>query len=174
MLYQQAWAFVVAFLAGVVTGLIFDIYRVIRKILGLRKIGTTIGDVLSWGSIAVIIFSLLVIGNWAELRLYIFVALGAGLGIYLQFASVRTRRVVYEILKLVGKLVAGLVFCILTPLRITRRLVSYLLIGSRRLSLLSARILEYLVTFPYLAGYLGYKNIRKSFNAHRANSKYLA
>ena len=163
MLYQQAWSFVVAFLAGVVTGLIFDIYRVIRKILGLRKIGTTIGDVLSWGSIAVIIFSLLVIGNWAELRLYIFVALGAGLVIYLKFASVKTRRVVYQILKLVGKLVAGLVFCILTPLRITRRLVYYLLIGSRRLSLLSARILEYLIIFPYLAGYLGYKNIRKKF-----------
>jgi len=75
---EQFQIFLLMIGIGMVAGLCYDIYRVIRSRLGLRRLWSSVGDILFWFLMTPFVFAMLLYGNWAELRLYVFLGLGVG------------------------------------------------------------------------------------------------
>lgn len=84
---SQILAFVVMVGAGLVVGLMFDVYRVIRVLVRPRAVGGVLMDLAFWVVTTPALFVMLLIGNWGELRLYVFLGVGLGLFVYFQLAS---------------------------------------------------------------------------------------
>lgn len=83
----QIYIFLTSLYGGLIAGLIYDIYRVIRRFFKPKKLVTTIEDFIFWVSIALIFFYILNKSNWTELRGYIFLGFFTGGFIYFKILS---------------------------------------------------------------------------------------
>jgi spore cortex biosynthesis protein YabQ len=95
-LTEQLNAFLLTLLTGLMSGFVYDLYRVLREMLRLKKAGTFIGDLLFWLFLLVVVFGLLLVGNDGEVRFYVFLGLALGAGIHLIFFSSAARRFIYR------------------------------------------------------------------------------
>ncbi len=85
-----------ALISGLILGIFFDIYRIIRG-KKEHKIIRMIQDILFWILSAFIIFTFLLYKNYAFLGTYVYLCMGIGLFIYLKLFS----KLVYKIEKVV-------------------------------------------------------------------------
>jgi spore cortex biosynthesis protein YabQ len=81
-LTTQVQAFFIVIFAGLFFGALFDSYRVFRGIIRPGTILTPILDLVFWLITTPALFFLLLIGNWGELRFYVFIGLALGLFLY--------------------------------------------------------------------------------------------
>lgn len=79
---------VYALLAGILTGLMFDLYRIIRG-SKIPQIIIVIEDTLFWILTAMIVFSFLLYTNYAFLGAYVYLFMLISLGLYMKFISNR-------------------------------------------------------------------------------------
>ena len=77
-----------ALLAGILTGLMFDLYRIIRG-GKVPKFIIAIEDTLFWILAAMIIFAFLLYTNYAFLGAYVYIFMLISLGLYMKFISKR-------------------------------------------------------------------------------------
>lgn len=99
---DQFYTFLFMVGIGLVVGFCSDFYRVTRLILGLRRMGSSIGDLLFWLLLTPMVFGMLLFGNWGEFRLYVILGLGCGLLLYFKLISpimVSALQKFYKILK---------------------------------------------------------------------------
>lgn len=75
-----------ALLAGLLTGIMFDLYRIIRG-AKVPKFIVIIEDILFWGLAAVIVFTFLLYTNYAFLGPYVYIFMGISLLFYLKYIS---------------------------------------------------------------------------------------
>lgn len=99
-------------MAGVITGMLYDFYKILRGISRV-KIITAVEDILFWILAAMIVFTFLLYVNYAFMTMYVYIFMTVSLLIYLRFFSrylygieekiaVRT----YKILRVVFKNIA--------------------------------------------------------------------
>ncbi len=105
----QFYNLFVMVLAGVALGLCFDTYRVIRRILRPGWMATALGDLIFGLACGLILAAALVVGNWIQLRLYVFVGVLAGLALYLELAGETYRRGLGAAFTLIRRLLLGTV-----------------------------------------------------------------
>jgi spore cortex biosynthesis protein YabQ len=86
-LSQQIDLVVYSFLAGMLTGLLFDIYRIVRGFGNPNKFFTVIEDTLFWIFSAIVIFIFLLYTNFAHISMYVYMWLLVGIFIYTKFIS---------------------------------------------------------------------------------------
>lgn len=70
---QQIFIFLTAVLCGVSIGILFDIFRIIRKLSNPTKASVNIQDTLFWLASAILVFWYIFTFNKGELRWFIFV-----------------------------------------------------------------------------------------------------
>lgn len=87
---------------GIVAGLIFDLYRVMRYFWQPSYWVTQLTDLLFWLMLLITTFALLLLSNYGEVRSYVFLAFSLGWGVYHAVASWTARSVFYQ---------AGRLFC---------------------------------------------------------------
>ena len=75
-----------ALLAGILTGLMFDLYRIIRG-SKVPKFIVVIEDILFWVLSAMIVFTFLLYTNYAFLGAYVYVFMIISLALYMKFIS---------------------------------------------------------------------------------------
>ena len=75
-----------ALLAGLLTGIMFDLYRIIRG-AKVPKFIVFIQDILFWSLAAVIVFTFLLYTNYAFLGPYVYIFMVISLLFYLRFIS---------------------------------------------------------------------------------------
>lgn len=115
LLTSQAETFLITVISGMVLACLFDGYRVLRGVLRPRWLITWIGDLAYWLLATIMVFLGLLAGNWGEVRLYVFIGLLSGVGVYYQFFSRYTIRFYVYLLRLVAaavrllKLVLGII-----------------------------------------------------------------
>ncbi len=90
----EAYIFLTSIYGGLIGGLVYDIYRVIRYYSRPKKLGTFIEDFLFWLGMALIFFYVLIKSNWGEIRGYIVLGFILGGFVYIKILS----KVVYPIL----------------------------------------------------------------------------
>lgn len=87
MAQNQAYLFLVFSLTGVAIGIIFDIFRILRRTFKTANIITYIEDVLFWVLTGFLILYNIWYFNNGEIRIYIFLGIIMGILIYLSTIS---------------------------------------------------------------------------------------
>jgi len=80
---NQAYVFLATVYAGLMIGLMYDLYRMIRRIIKPGNWLTAILDLLFWLVVAVFSFFVLFIANDGEVRFYHFIGFASGWALYI-------------------------------------------------------------------------------------------
>lgn len=112
--------FLTAIYGGLIAGLIYDMYKVMRYLFKPRKLMTYIGDLLFWTIMTSVFFYTLIKNNWGEIRGYIVFGFLLGIFIYHKIFS----KFIYPLcLKggiVIGKTIKGVVDIIIYPFKILK------------------------------------------------------
>ena len=112
MVVNQASLFLIFALNGVIIGLLFDIFRILRKSFKTSDIITTIEDIIFWILTGfVILYSIFVFNN-GEIRFFMFIGIFLGVMLYMLLLSRYIIKVSVTIISVVKK-VLGFIFKIL-------------------------------------------------------------
>ena len=88
------------FLSGILVGILFDEYRIIRG-SNTIKIISIIEDILFWILTAIIIFIFLLYNSYAFLGMYVYVFIIISLNLYFKFIS----KYIIRVEKFIGKII---------------------------------------------------------------------
>ncbi|WP_418791343.1 spore cortex biosynthesis protein YabQ [Phosphitispora sp. TUW77] len=108
-LESQLFSFMVTLLMGVTIGILFDFYNVTKGIIRPRKLGTYLGDILFWVITTIVVFFMLLIGNWGELRFYVVIGILTGILCYIKLFSRLVTRTLLFIINIIKKTIASIV-----------------------------------------------------------------
>ena len=106
-----------ALLAGILTGLMFDLYRIIRG-SKIPKAIIVVEDTLFWVLAAMVIFTFLLYTNYAFLGVYVYAFMLISLGLYMRFVSNRCIRFELEVVNGVGKMFRVIFKNVIYPFKI--------------------------------------------------------
>jgi spore cortex biosynthesis protein YabQ len=117
-------------MGGLVLGLTFDAYRILRGKIRPGKFLAGLGDLVFWLIVTVIVATALVIGNYGELRLGALIGIALGLFIYYKALSRRTISLVLVGFKILGNILFFLRYLLQGPfivcIRIGKRIFQLL------------------------------------------------
>ncbi len=85
--YYQFYVFIATFYGGVIIGLLYDIYKVIRKNFKINRLVSIIQDIFFWSVVTVVAIFILFYSNDGKLRWYTFLGFILGALIYNIFLS---------------------------------------------------------------------------------------
>ena len=106
-----------ALLAGILTGLMFDLYRIIRG-SKVPKIIIVVEDILFWGLAAMVVFAFLLYTNYAFLGVYVYAFMLISLGLYMKFVSNKCIRFELEVVNGVSKILRVIFKNIIYPFKV--------------------------------------------------------
>ena len=106
-----------ALLAGILTGLMFDLYRIIRG-SKVPKVIIVVEDILFWGLAAMVVFAFLLYTNYAFLGVYVYAFMLISLGLYMKFISNKCIRFELEVVNGVGKMLRVIFKNIIYPFKV--------------------------------------------------------
>ena len=106
-----------ALLAGILTGLMFDLYRIIRG-SKVPKFIVVIEDILFWVLSAMIVFAFLLYTNYAFLGAYVYVFMIISLALYMKFISNSCLKLELKIVSVVGKIFRVIFKNVIYPFKI--------------------------------------------------------
>ena len=84
---NQAYLFLIFIINGILIGIIFDIFRILRRSFKTSNLITSIEDVLFWIISAMLVLYSIFEFNNGQFRLYIFIGIFLGIAIYMLFFS---------------------------------------------------------------------------------------
>jgi spore cortex biosynthesis protein YabQ len=93
---------------GLITGLLFDLYRLVRGVIRPHRFITDLGDLLFWAVATIVMFIMLVNDNWGQVRVYVFLGWAIGLLFYRAILSSSFIYLVLGVAKLFGRIADGL------------------------------------------------------------------
>jgi spore cortex biosynthesis protein YabQ len=115
---QQVNLFVFSLLSGILIGVLFDIYRIIRGFESLNKLITAIEDILFWVLTGIIIFMFMMYTSYAYMSFNVFVYIGIGLLLYLKIISRTFVNTLHSLLVVIFKGIRIMFYIITYPIRI--------------------------------------------------------
>jgi spore cortex biosynthesis protein YabQ len=107
-------------LAGILTGFLFDIYRIFRGFENIPKIIIIIEDILFWILTAVIVFVFMLFTDYAYISSYVYVAIGVGIYLYMSVVSRYVTSLQYMIIKLMAKILRVSIKFMFYPMRLLK------------------------------------------------------
>ena len=117
-LINQVNLIVFSLLSGIITGVFFDVYRLIRGFENPNRFLTAIQDLLFWTLTAIVVFIFLMYTNEGYLNFYVYVCLIIGVYLYLKLLSRTFIKVQYKSLKFNGKMFRVVLNTILYPMNL--------------------------------------------------------
>ncbi len=115
---NQAYLFYIFILTGIMIGLVFDIFRILRKSFKTTDILTYIQDSIFWIITGGILIYTIFKFNNGELRSYVFLGIMLGLTIYFILFSKVFIKVNVKIIQIIKKLLQITIKVILYPLKV--------------------------------------------------------
>ena len=117
-LINQVNLIVFSLLSGIITGVFFDVYRLIRGFENPNRFLTAIQDLLFWTLTAIVVFIFLMYTNEGYLNFYVYVCLIIGVYLYLKLLSKTFIKLQYKSLKFNGKMFRVVLNTILYPMNL--------------------------------------------------------
>jgi len=108
---QQIILFVFSLLSGVLIGVLFDIYRIIRGFEDVGAIITIIQDILFWIATGFIVFIFMMYTSYAYMSFNVFVYVSIGLFVYIKLISKIFINVLHNVLVAIGKVLRVIFSC---------------------------------------------------------------
>jgi spore cortex biosynthesis protein YabQ len=78
----QVQTFLLMIITGFFLGAFMDAYRSLLKYWQLRTLALCVVDCMYWLLNSIVVFYILLLGNWGDIRFYVFVGLSAGVACY--------------------------------------------------------------------------------------------
>lgn len=104
-------------IAGFITGVLFDFYRIIRG-LNIKKFFIIIEDLLFWILCSLIVFTFLLYTNYAFIGVYVYLYITLGIYIYIKLFSKIFLKVQHIIIKRISKFFRLIVHSISYPFKL--------------------------------------------------------
>ena len=137
MITNQAYLFIIFIVDGILIGLLFDLFRISRKVIKTNDIITYIEDILFWILTGIIILYSIFVFNNGELRLFMFLGIILGAITYMLFISSYVIKINIKIITLIKKIVKIVFIPVQIILNLLRRIfvkpVTFLFINVRKI-----------------------------------------
>jgi spore cortex biosynthesis protein YabQ len=122
---SQAMFFVWTMALGAVSGAVFDVFRIIRRIVRHSDFLTQIEDLLYWLFVSVLIFYFILHHNSGEVRIYAIIGVFSGMCLYFLTLSRLVVKLSLFVIGIIKKIIAMTIRILLLPIRLTAKLLSY-------------------------------------------------
>ena len=140
MVVNQTYLFFIFIANGVIIGLLFDFFRILRKSFKTNDIVTYIQDILFWILTGIILLYSIFTFNNGEIRLFMILAVFIGIIIYMLFLSSYIIKVNVTIIlflkKVIGKTIKIIIFPFMYIIKLTKKIFrkpfSFIIINIRK------------------------------------------
>ncbi|MCI8444295.1 MAG: spore cortex biosynthesis protein YabQ [Clostridia bacterium] len=126
MVTNQAYLFSIFIANGIIIGLLFDFFRIMRKSFKTSDIITYIEDILFWILTGIIVLYSIFIFNNGEIRLFMFLAIGIGLLMYMLTFSSYIIKISVTVINFFKKILLKIFGILSLPFRYLYKLVKKL------------------------------------------------
>lgn len=123
MINNQAQLFLVFIINGIIIGIFFDFFRILRKSFKTSDFSTYIEDLLFWILTGFSILFTLFKYNNGEIRLYMFLAIAIGIFLYMLIFSSYIIKINVSIILLLKKLLKKIIYFIFIPIKFILKIV---------------------------------------------------
>lgn len=120
----QVLIFALCCLCGIVIAMVFDTFRISRRIVRTGILVTCIEDLLFWLAATVILFALSLKFNNGEIRWYMFVGIALGAVVYFKTASGFIIRFFVIAVKFAKVIIFKTLYFVFFPVRLLLRLIN--------------------------------------------------
>lgn len=134
---NQTYLFAIYFICGVIIGIFFDLFRILRKSFKTPDIITYIEDIIFGILTGIFLIFIIFVFNNGELRFYIFLALILGLSIYLLTISKYFIKFNVKILTTIKKIFIKIFSLILYPIKILKDFIIKLVLKPFKISIIN-------------------------------------
>ncbi len=112
---EQLYSFFIFTILGLLIGVIFDIFRILRKTFKTTDIVTYIEDILFWFLTGILTLVFIFKFNNGELRFYIFIGISIGSIIYMLFISNFFIKINVYILNIIKTFIYKIIYFLTKP-----------------------------------------------------------
>lgn len=109
---------VFSIISGIITGVLFDIYRVIRGINNINKFVNAVSDILFWIFCSIVIFIFLLKTQYGFVGFYPILCIMLGLYLYQVFFSKKFLKLIYKITLSFSRALRVLINCTIYPFQL--------------------------------------------------------
>ena len=135
MVTNQAYLFLIFMVNGIIIGILFDFFRILRKSFKTADLITYIEDILFWILTGIILLYSIFVFNNGEIRLFMFLAVILGTIIYMLIASKYVIKINVTIITFVKKILLVPINFIAKILRkIFFKPISFVIINIKKIS----------------------------------------
>lgn len=114
---NQAYLFGIFVLNGILIGVIFDVFRILRKSFSTPNIITYLEDIAFWIISALTVIYTLFVFNNGEIRAFIFIGIFTGAVLYMLFISKPFVRVSVNVILFIKKIVCSILKVVISPIK---------------------------------------------------------
>lgn len=119
MISNQAYLFLIFIVNGILIGLLFDFFRIARKVFHTNDMMTYIEDILFWILAGMIMLYSIFVFNNGEIRLFMFLGMILGAFMYMVFVSSYVIKINVKLINLLKKIFGIL----LTPFKMIYKML---------------------------------------------------
>lgn len=149
MVTNQAYLFLIFIINGIIIGILFDFFRILRKSFKTADLVTYMQDILFWILTGVIfLYSIFVFCN-GEIRLFMFIGVLLGTIIYMLVASKYVIKINVYIITFVKKIVIKIFSFIFMPIKAIYKILKKILF--KPISFVIINIKKSIVHFIHLS-----------------------
>ena len=130
---NQAYLFGIYSICGIIIGIFFDLFRILRRSFKTPDIVTYIEDIIFGIFTGIFLISILFVFNNGELRLYIFFAIIFGIAIYLLTISKFFIKINVKILITLKNFIQKILLILVYPLRLFKNIICKIILKPFRI-----------------------------------------
>ena len=127
MVVNQANLFLIFVINGAIIGLLFDIFRILRKSFKTSDIITTIEDILFWIITGIIILYSIFVFNDGEIRFFMFIGIFLGVMLYMLLLSRYIIKVSVKIIEIIKKIIGFIFKILILPIKTIYKIIKNIL-----------------------------------------------
>lgn len=127
MVTNQAYLFLIFIINGIIIGVLFDFFRILRKTIKTKDLITYIQDILFWILTGFIILYSTFTFNNGEIRIFMFIAILIGVIFYMTLISSYIIKINVTIINFLKKIIQGIVNVLITPFKWIYRFIKRIL-----------------------------------------------
>lgn len=127
MVLNQASLFLIFVINGIVIGLVFDIFRILRKSFKTSDIITTFEDILFWIITGIIILYSIFVFNDGEIRFFMFIGIILGAMLYMFLISRYVIKLSVGTILVIKKFVKFIFKILIFPIQIIYKIIKNIL-----------------------------------------------
>lgn len=123
MVSNQAYLFLIFVINGIIIGLVFDAFRILRKSFKTSDLITIIQDILFWIITGTIILYSIFVFNDGEIRFFMFVAIFLGVALYMRLLSQYIIKISVGVIDIVKKAIKFVFKILAFPIKIISKTI---------------------------------------------------